>query len=105
MGRRVGLLGCMVVVGCASPAVPLPASRSVPSSPGPMRGGAATVDVTPPAGLALFGHGPDGRMAAGHRGRLRCRALVLDGGDRVAFVVCDSRICSGSPRAASKRSW
>ncbi|MFW6049915.1 MAG: neutral/alkaline non-lysosomal ceramidase N-terminal domain-containing protein [Myxococcota bacterium] len=82
------LLG-LVLAGCGGSAVSMPSSRSVAPVAGPMRGGAAAADITPPAGLALFGHGPEARMAAGHRGRLRCRALVLEQGDALALVTCD----------------
>ncbi|MEZ4439893.1 MAG: neutral/alkaline non-lysosomal ceramidase N-terminal domain-containing protein [Polyangiaceae bacterium] len=52
--------------------------------------GAATTDITPPPGLALFGHGPEGRVAAGTLLRLRCQAFALARGEEaVALVTCD----------------
>jgi neutral ceramidase len=49
------------------------------------------VDITPQPGLALFGHGPEGRIARGHRGRLYCRTLLAidERGESLAWAVCD----------------
>ena len=70
----------------------LPAAGSPPPGQGGApRAGVSKVDITPPPGLSLFGHGPEGRISFGHRGRLYCRSLVvLDGqGERFAWVICD----------------
>jgi neutral ceramidase len=52
------------------------------------------VDVTPPALLGLFGHGPEGRVAVGTLGHLRCRVFYLSSAHEGAlssavFVPCD----------------
>lgn len=55
-----------------------------------LRGGVAQIDVTPPPGLALAGHGPEGRVSTGTRLRLRCQAFVLtQGSESIAVVPCD----------------
>lgn len=55
-----------------------------------LRGGVARADITPPPGLALFGHGPEGRVAIGTLLRLRCQAFVLvRGHEASALVPCD----------------
>ncbi|OJY23923.1 MAG: hypothetical protein BGO98_18515 [Myxococcales bacterium 68-20] len=52
--------------------------------------GVARADITPPLHLALFGHGPEARIATGVRLRLRCSAFVLAQGSEVfALVPCD----------------
>lgn len=58
---------------------------------GEFRAGAATVDVTPPALLGTWGHGPGAPQSRGHRGRLRCRVVYLEDarGERVVFMPCD----------------
>lgn len=54
------------------------------------------VDITPPAGLSLWGHGPESRVATGRMTRLWCQVFVIvgaatasDDGDGVALVTCD----------------
>lgn len=84
----VGLMlgGCATTIAIGAP------TTSIDFPPtGVLRAAAARVDVTPPPGLGLFGHGPESRRAEGHRGRLHCRALVLEdaSGGRVALVACD----------------
>lgn len=55
-----------------------------------LHAGFERVDITPPPGLGLFGHGPEGRVATGFRLRLHCRPLVLsDDTDVLALVPCD----------------
>ena len=55
-----------------------------------LRGGVAQIDVTPPPGLALAGHGPEGRVSTGTRLRLRCQAFVLtQARESIAVVPCD----------------
>ncbi|MCA9575477.1 MAG: neutral/alkaline non-lysosomal ceramidase N-terminal domain-containing protein [Sandaracinaceae bacterium] len=97
--KRAFVAGVFVTVvasclggGCAPTLVlGAPRTTSTRTGTGGLRAAAATVDVTPPPGLGLFGHGPEARRARGHRGRLRCRALVLEDaqGSRVALVACD----------------
>lgn len=84
----LGVLGCLVGCGLQVPVVVSPAP---PAGSGMLRAGAAEVDLTPPAGLGTWGHGPDARPSRGHRGRLRCRVIYLEDarGERVALVPCD----------------
>jgi len=53
--------------------------------------GTARVDVTPPPGPSMFGHGPDGRVSNGYWTRLYCRVFVLQtsAADRHAIIPCD----------------
>jgi neutral ceramidase len=59
--------------------------------PGLLLAGAARVDVTPPPGPSLFGHGSDARVADGYWSRLQCRVFVLETNpeDRIVLVPCD----------------
>ena len=85
------LLACTPVLRepAASSAAPLPSAG--------FRAGLDEVDITPQPGLTLFGYGVEGRLARGHRGRLRCRSLVaIDGrGESLAWTVCDLGAASG----------
>ena len=55
-----------------------------------LRAGAATADITPPPGLALFGHGPEGRVATGILLRLQCQAFAVSRGqEAVVLLTCD----------------
>jgi neutral ceramidase len=49
------------------------------------------VDITPQPGLGMFGHGPEGRIARGHRGHIYCRTLLAidERGESLAWAVCD----------------
>ncbi|HEU4538834.1 MAG TPA: neutral/alkaline non-lysosomal ceramidase N-terminal domain-containing protein, partial [Polyangiaceae bacterium] len=72
----------------AAPVRALPLARRIVDAG--YHAGVARVDVTPPPHLALFGHGPEGRIATGFRLRLRCEAYVVAQGDElVALVPCD----------------
>jgi neutral ceramidase len=58
--------------------------------------GVAERDITPPIGLGMFGHGPEGRVAVGIQLRLRCQVFVIIGsaqgneeGGAVALIPCD----------------
>lgn len=58
--------------------------------------GVERVDITPPPGLSLWGHGPESRIATGRMTRLWCQVFVIVGaaptgvrGDGVALVTCD----------------
>ena len=51
--------------GCAARAwAPRPESAPAPEG-SQFRAGLAEVDITPPLGLGLFGHGPESRIAVG----------------------------------------
>jgi neutral ceramidase len=91
---------CALLVACSSTVAPAPvAQHALPSDPGYLAG-VAVADITPPLHLSLFGHGPEGRIAAGVRLRLECQVFVLSNprltGDIVALVPCDL----GAPSAA-----
>ncbi len=81
------VVGALVACGGAEPAHLVSPRREL----GPvLQGGVARADITPPPGLALFGHGPEGRVAVGTLLRLRCQAFVLvRGHEAVALVPCD----------------
>lgn len=74
----------------------MPSAPPRPVSAG-LRAGVDEVDITPQPGLSMFGHGPEGRRARGHRGRLYCRSLfVVDArGESLAWAVCDLGAASG----------
>ena len=61
------------------------------SEPGSLHAAAAEVDITPPAGLPLYGHSSNGEMAAGYWLRLYARVIVLDDGrgQRLAMIQLD----------------
>src|SRR5262245_46794597 len=96
--RALATLAGAVVLACSPSLLREPALPSASPTPQPyLRAGVAEVDITPPEGLSLFGHGPEGRVSRGHRGRLRCRTLfALDArGESVAWSVCDLAAPSG----------
>ena len=78
------------LVACGSvPTLPAVPAKPVPVANG-LRANVGEVDITPPPGLALFGHGPEGRIARGARLRLRCQVFVLHSGqEAVALIPCD----------------
>jgi hypothetical protein len=77
-------------IGCTSTFV-APPTPSCPVTPDEvLRAGVKRVDITPAPGLAMFGHGPEGRVARGILLRLRCSAVVLSRGtEAMALVPCD----------------
>ncbi|MCA9534636.1 MAG: neutral/alkaline non-lysosomal ceramidase N-terminal domain-containing protein [Myxococcales bacterium] len=86
------LLAASLCGGCASTfTFAAPTTSGPGTGTGTLRAAAAVADVTPAPGLGLFGHGPESRRARGHRGRLRCRVLLLEdaAGSRVALAACD----------------
>ena len=70
-----------------------------------LRAGVARADITPPPGLSLFGHGPEGRVAVGTLLRLYCEAFVLTRGrESIALVPCDlGAISAELQRAVAER--
>jgi neutral ceramidase len=89
-------LACFTLLGCGphggvlpTPHLPPPVSSHRPASV--LRVGAARVDITPPPGVSLFGHGPEGRVADGYWSRLYCRAFVFlpDAATPLSVVTCD----------------
>ncbi|XXT21938.1 neutral/alkaline non-lysosomal ceramidase N-terminal domain-containing protein [Sorangium sp. So ce429] len=83
------LLHAFVVAGCSPRVMPAPRSPAIDAGP-LLRAGIARTDITPPPGLSLFGHGPEGRVAVGTLLRLYCEAFVFTKGHAaVALVPCD----------------
>ncbi|MDF1565132.1 MAG: neutral/alkaline non-lysosomal ceramidase N-terminal domain-containing protein [Deltaproteobacteria bacterium] len=90
--QLIVLLGALLLVGGCGPKR-IPVALSIPPSGSGTHtlAGAAKIDITPPLGGSLFGHGPNSPRARGHRGRLHCRAVYLEDlrGEALALVVCD----------------
>lgn len=66
---------------------PPPSNQAVRLFVGVSRG-----DITPPPGVATFGHGPEARIASGYWTRLQCRAFVFlteTGNPAAALVPCE----------------
>jgi neutral ceramidase len=71
-------------------AVTLPVTPYPSSPPHAFRAAASRVDVTPPPGVATFGHGPDALVSEGFWTRIECRAFALEQGlTRMVIVPCD----------------
>ncbi len=90
--RTTLLLIATCVLACSSlPTLPRPdVAPFDPPDDDVFRVGVATVDITPPPGLSLFGHGPEGRISVGWRTRLECQVFVItQGSEVVALVPCD----------------
>ena len=96
--RLLAALGAILalgVLGCAWSTMPATGSKlnALPSD-SHYRVGVREIDITPPPGLSLFGHGPESRVATGTLLRLRCQVFVISGGlagetDAVAIVPCE----------------
>ncbi len=83
------LVWATLALGCAPHYLMAPASPRVRLG-SQLVAGVAETDITPPPGLALFGHGPEGRVATGFLTRLRCQAFVLGKDvELAALVTCD----------------
>ncbi len=92
-------LWCLWLLGCAPHTmVADPSNRAALLQEPTITAGVTQVDITPPAGLSLWGHGPESRIATGRLTRLRCQIFVLVGAytgsgnvkpDAVALVTCD----------------
>jgi neutral ceramidase len=84
----LGLLGCANKMPAGHAGLPAREATA-----GGFRAGAARIDVTPPPGVSMFGHGPGAGVAFGYWTRLLCRAFYLepDGAPKDAFalVSCD----------------
>ena len=92
----VSMLGVFAawLVSCHSPPPVPPSAALPPGTEGVLRAGVARAEITPTPGLAIFGHGPEGRITVGFRTRLYCEAFVFartDGAktEAVAIVPCD----------------
>ena len=63
---------------------------TVPAAGGSLRAGVAKVDITPPAGLFMWGYALRKSPATGVLDPLEARVLVLDDSHtRIAFVAVD----------------
>lgn len=94
----VALAACGTTLPELAPASP-ETMKHVPHVEG-WQAGVARVDITPPLHLALWAHGPESRIAAGFRLRLRCQTFVVaSGAEVVALVPCDL----GAPSLALHR--
>lgn len=87
LARLAGL--AVALAGCARPTTKPPVSA--PGTWGErLVAGVAREDITPPPGLSLLGHGPEGRVAAGTLLRLYCTAFVIgSGSEAIALLPCD----------------
>ncbi len=85
-----------VLMGCGGhrmPAAHAPFEPRGRGNSGQLEVGVARVDITPPPGASLFGHGPGARVAVGVWTRLMCRAFYMSTQEAlepgVALVSCD----------------
>lgn len=87
-----------MVASCAFAACSASTARAAPTvlpwpETGALRAGVSVVDITPPLGLGLYGHGFESRPAEGVRLRLRCQSFVFAQGapspEHLALVTCD----------------
>jgi len=89
---RFAALVAMVVAwcGCTSTFLAPPIASCALTRDDVLRAGVSRVDITPAPGLAMFGHGPEGRVSRGILLRLRCTAIALSRGkESMALVPCD----------------
>ena len=104
--RALMVLIVLVLAACGGRLSPAPQSpvNSVDLGDA-LQAGVARADITPPPGLSLFGHGPEGRVAVGTLLRLYCEAFVLTRGhESIALVPCDlGAISAELQRAVAER--
>ena len=83
----------MLLAGCATYHISIPAYPLHPSEPAPSHfvAGAARTEITPPPGIPMGGHGPGGRVARGYWTRLYARSFYFDDGrgHRLALVSAE----------------
>ena len=96
MKHAIPLIALALAAGCTREirlprAAASPDTTPPPAASGTLRAGFARVDITPPPGPSTIGYGPEAMPAAGWRGRLYARAMVLEdpSGERVALVQMD----------------
>jgi neutral ceramidase len=72
----------MLLAGCATYHISVPAYPLHPEAPAPIHfnAGAAAREITPPPGIPMGGHGPAGRIARGYWTRLYARSFYFDDG-------------------------
>lgn len=99
MGRAIIL--CAIALGWSACGVcQLPPAQvyagSLPARSAQYWAGVESVDITPPIGLGMFGHGPESRVSTGIALRLRCQVFVISAPrvrderfDVVALVPCE----------------
>jgi neutral ceramidase len=87
---------CACLYACGVSWLEVPAQCGVPPRRDRLWVGLSEVDITPPIGLGLFGHGPESRISTGIALRLRCQVFVFSatstftGGDELlALVPCE----------------
>ena len=79
----------LALSGCSPLVMPAPQSPPINTSDR-LFAGVERADITPPPGLSLFGHGPEGRVSVGTLLRLYCEAFVFTKGhEAIALVPCD----------------
>jgi neutral ceramidase len=83
----------MLLAGCATYHINVPAYHLHPASPAPghFTAGAGTREITPPPGFPMGGHGLVGRVARGYWTRLHARSFYFDDGrgHRLALVSAE----------------
>ena len=83
----------MLLAGCATYRISVPAYTLHPAAPQPghFSAGAGTREITPPPGFPMGGHGLAGRVARGYWTRLYTRSFYFDDGHghRLAFVSAE----------------
>src|ERR1035437_7856798 len=88
----LGLLS-MLLAGCATYRISIPAYPLHPAVPAPdhFTAGAGKTEVTPPPGIPMGGHGPAGRVARGYWNHLYARSFYFDDGHghRLALVSAE----------------
>jgi neutral ceramidase len=88
--------GVLLGQGCGGHQMPASHAPFEPrgrGNAGQLEVGVARVDITPPPGASLFGHGPGARVSVGVWTRLMCRAFYLSTQQAfepgIALVSCD----------------
>jgi neutral ceramidase len=88
--HSIGLVAALAAACHLTMPAPSRGAPPFPASPAELRVGTARADITPPPGVATFGHGPDARVTNGVWTRLYCRVFVLAAGSaELAIVACD----------------
>ncbi len=93
VARAAAMVSAVCLSACsATKAPPAPITLPWPADAG-LRAGVSEVDITPPLGLGLYGHGFEGRPAEGIRLRLRCQTFAFAQGapspEHLVLVTCD----------------
>jgi neutral ceramidase len=84
------MVGCLVVACRSFMPAPSQQPQSFPPGETELRVGVGRADITPPPGVATFGHGPNARVTNGIWTRLYCRAFVfVADGIPLGIVPCD----------------